>query len=227
MVFYLSGSLPLFEFVSISYCVVSLIWQINSVSMTIILQSIAAVITDILLSSSAFISRRVRSYRTLDQCAREDCNIPDWRGLQNKTPLAATLTKVLPAPRACNMHSYTMTPFVKRGAPVECACVFVYQRLHGQLVPLLYRTAIIYTSVVVASRLQWSGSWSVADFGIVNPVSLLQHFYARQHICYSASLRQRRVRLSVTRRYCAQQSESRIVKCTPSDSPMTLVSVKV
>jgi len=35
------------------------------------------------------------------------------------------------------------------------------------------------------------------------------------------------VRLSVTRQYCALQSESRIVKCTPSDSPMTLVSGKV
>jgi len=35
------------------------------------------------------------------------------------------------------------------------------------------------------------------------------------------------VRLSVTRRYCAQQSESRIVKCTPSDSPVTLVSGEV
>jgi len=33
MVFYLSGSLPLFEFVSISYCVVSLIWQRNSLSL--------------------------------------------------------------------------------------------------------------------------------------------------------------------------------------------------
>jgi len=32
------------------------------------------------------------------------------------------------------------------------------------------------------------------------------------------------VRLSVTRRYCAYQSESRIVKCIPSDSPITLVS---
>ena len=30
--------------------------------------------------------------------------------------------------------------------------------------------------------------------------------------------------LSVTRRYCAYQSESRIVKCIPSDSPITLVS---
>ena len=29
---------------------------------------------------------------------------------------------------------------------------------------------------------------------------------------------------SVTRRYCAWQSESRIVKCTPSDSAITLVS---
>jgi len=34
-------------------------------------------------------------------------------------------------------------------------------------------------------------------------------------------------RLSVTLRYCAYQSESRIVKCTPSDSPMILVSDKV
>ena len=34
-------------------------------------------------------------------------------------------------------------------------------------------------------------------------------------------------RLSVTRRYRAYQSESRIVKCTPSDSPITLVSGKV
>ena len=33
--------------------------------------------------------------------------------------------------------------------------------------------------------------------------------------------------LSVTRRYCAWQSESRIMKCTLSDSPMTLVSGKV
>jgi len=33
--------------------------------------------------------------------------------------------------------------------------------------------------------------------------------------------------LSVTRRYCAQQSESRIVTCTPSDSPITLVSGEV
>ena len=36
---------------------------------------------------------------------------------------------------------------------------------------------------------------------------ICNNFYARQHICYSASLRQRRVclsvRLSVTRRYCA------------------------
>jgi len=32
------------------------------------------------------------------------------------------------------------------------------------------------------------------------------------------------VRLSVTRRYCAWQSECRIVKRTPSDSPITLVS---
>ena len=32
---------------------------------------------------------------------------------------------------------------------------------------------------------------------------------------------------SVTRRYCAYQSESRIVKCIPSDSPITLVSGKV
>jgi len=33
--------------------------------------------------------------------------------------------------------------------------------------------------------------------------------------------------LSVTCQYCAEQSESRIVKCTPSDSPMTLVCGKV
>ena len=32
---------------------------------------------------------------------------------------------------------------------------------------------------------------------------------------------------SVTRRYCASQSESRIVKCTPSDSPMIPVSDKI
>jgi len=32
------------------------------------------------------------------------------------------------------------------------------------------------------------------------------------------------VRPSVTRRYYAYQSESRIVKCIPSDSPITLVS---
>jgi len=41
------------------------------------------------------------------------------------------------------------------------------------------------------------------------------------------SLRQQCVRLSVTRRYCASQSESRIMKCTQSDSPMILVAGKV
>ena len=56
-------------------------------------------------------------------------------------------------------------------------------------------------------------------------------FYPRDAMLAKA-LRQQRVRLSVrpsvclsvTRRYYAQQSESRIVKCTPSDSPMILVS---
>ena len=58
----------------------------------------------------------------------------------------------------------------------------------------------------------------------------LTAFYPRDAML-ARSLRQRRVCpsvcLSVTRQYCAYQSESRIVKCTPFDSPMTLVSGKV
>ena len=55
--------------------------------------------------------------------------------------------------------------------------------------------------------------------------------YARTGLCDSdvsvcLSVRPS-VRLSVARRYCASQSESRIVKCTPSDSPITLVSGEV
>jgi len=62
---------------------------------------------------------------------------------------------------------------------------------------------------------------------------LILHFYPRDAMlarvfaiatCLSGRLD---VCLSVTRRYCAQHSESRIVRCTPSDSPITLVSGKV
>jgi len=51
-------------------------------------------------------------------------------------------------------------------------------------------------------------------------------FYYPRDAMLARSLRQRRVRPSVrpsvTRRYFTLQSESRIVKCTPSDSPITL-----
>jgi len=67
----------------------------------------------------------------------------------------------------------------------------------------------------------------------VTPCQLIMFFYPRDAMlarvfatatCLSVRLS---VRPSVTRQYCAYQSESRIVKCTPSDSPMTLVSGKV
>ena len=69
---------------------------------------------------------------------------------------------------------------------------------------------------------------------IMGHLALPVCFYPRDAML-ARSLRQRRVRPSVcpsvrpsvTRRYCAQQSESRIVKCTPSDSQMILVSGKV
>jgi len=81
--------------------------------------------------------------------------------------------------------------------------------------------------------------WATGSFRFVNKTCLQQsqealhvavaRFYPRNAMLARifATATCLSVCLSVTRRYCAQESESRIVKCTPSDSPMILVSGKV